>query len=359
LIAAAAALALTVAPAAQAKPPKTFYGVTPQTQLGGGDFERMGIGRVGTLRALMAWSQLDPTAAPLDFEWTLYDDLVERAAHHGMVVLPTIYSTPPWVAQLDNCQENCYTHAPRSTVTLVAWRSFLRAAVARYGPEGSFWASHPDVPYKPVTAWQIWNEQNSQQYFSPAPDPNVYAKLVIEASRAIKDEDPNAQVVNGGMFYSPGGRGDRSNYAPNFLRSLYGVSGFKAAVDGIAVHPYAPSLELVKFQVDPIRKEMKRAGDANKGLWVTEIGWASHGPKNDDLVVGKKRQAKLLRKAFKYFTKDRKKLHVQSVSWFSWKDTPKTVEPLCRWCGGSGLFSATGMKPKPAWDAFLSFTGGD
>ena len=28
----------------------------------------------------------------------------------------------------------------------------------RYGPRGSWWQDHPDVPKRPIRTWQIWNE---------------------------------------------------------------------------------------------------------------------------------------------------------------------------------------------------------
>ena len=353
------AVALLLAPAsAGAKPPKSFYGVVPQTELGGTDLTRMGQGRVGTLRVPFVWSVIDPSAVPADYQWEELDKLVGGAAQNAIRILPTITSTPTWVSQLDNCPSNCGKQPPQGELALLAWRTFLRALVQRYGPEGSYWTMHPEVRKVPITAWQIWNEQNSKQYFSPEPDAGVYAKLVTEASRAIKREDPNAKVILGGMFATPQGKLDPRTNSWTYLRSLYNKPGLAGRFDGVAVHPYAQGMKGVRAQVKLLRTEMQRAGDGKTGLWVTEVGWGS-APKDPQipLIRGPKGQAKKLRQAFSYFTEKRRRLHVRNVSWFSWKDTPREIA-LCIWCPRSGLFSRTGLTPKPAWSAFVRFTGG-
>jgi hypothetical protein len=355
LIGALAALAV-LAPGAAAKPPKAFYGVTPQVELGSYELERMGQGRMGTLRVSFSWSAIDNTPIPGDSDFALYDQLVGSAAQAGIRILPVFDNVPKWVADLDGCQADCYRYAPRSTVTRLAWRGFIRSVVQRYGPEGTYWAEHPEVKPKPIRAWQIWNEQNSAQYFAPEPDVDVYAELLTEASKVIKEEDPGAEVVLGGMFLSPGGKDDE-NSSFRYLRRLYGHTGVSNHFDGVAVHPYAGSMKNVRLQVDLMRDVMKNAGDQRTGLWVTEVGWSS-SEGSYYLEVGPKRQASLLRKSFGYFTRQRRPLHIKSVIWFSWRDTPPTVE-LCVWCPTSGLFTRDGFTPKPAWRAFTRFTGGE
>ena len=354
---AAACATLLLAPSgAEAKVPRAFWGVVPQTPLTDEDYPVMGAGRVGTIRAQMVWATMDPSAVPADYEWAAYDILVANAAAQGIKVLPTVVATPPWVSQLDGCQSSCVTNPPRSNVALGAWRAFLRAAVARYGPNGSLWAEHPELKAKPIDVWQLWNEQNSPVYFTPKPDPGAYAKLVTEGSRAIKETDPGAKVILGGMFATPSGRVDPDTNSWTYLRNLYRRNGFKDRFDGVAVHPYGQGMRAVKIQVALLRREMRKAGDGATGLWVTEIGWASAGPKASPQVAGKKGQAEKLRKAFRYFLNNRKRLHVRNVDWFSWRDGPPGFD-LCIWCRQSGLLTREGFKAKPAWRAFKEFTG--
>ena len=353
-----AIIGLLAAQGAAGKPPRSFYGVVPQTALGPEDYQRMGQGRVGTLRTPLVWAFVDPSPAAADYAWGELDKLVAGAAVAGIRVLPTVTSTPPWVSEIDNCPSNCFKQPPHSEAALLAWRLFLRAAVERYGPDGAFWVENPTIPKVPITTWQIWNEQNSPTYFAPKPDPDVYAKLVTEASRAIKALDPNAKVILGGMFATPLGKDDPDTNSWTYLRKLYGKPGIESRFDGVAAHPYSQSIKGVRQQLKLLLKEMRRAGDAGTGLWVTEIGWSSE-PKDREIPLnrGPKGQAKKLRQAYTYFARKRGVLHLKLAAWFSWQDTSPQLAQ-CIWCPASGLFARFELDPKPAWKAFVKFTGG-
>ncbi len=352
-IAAIATPAALAAPA-EAKPPRSFYGVVPQFQLAPDDYKKMGTSRVGTLRTPLVWSLVDPSALPGDEQWGPYDTLVGSAALNGVKVLPTLTTTPDWVSRLDDCRSQCPSSPPRSGLALAAWRDFLRSAVGRYGPGGSFWLENPTIPARPIRAWQIWNEQNSPTYFTPRPDVPDYAALVTEASRAIKGADPGAEVILGGMFYSPGGGAPPALLSTTYLKRLYREPGIASRFDGVAVHPYAQSFRDVKLQVELLREVSRKAGDRKVGYWITEIGWAA-GRIDHPLVVGKKRQASKLRQAFRYFTRNRKRLNIRQIDWFSWRDSPPGLT-LCVWCPESGLFTRQDFAPRPALKAFKKFT---
>jgi hypothetical protein len=359
MIAAVCALLLPVLaqPAAADKPPRTFYGVVPQAPLSTSDYARMGAGNVGILRIALLWPAVDPSALPTDSNWAEYDEVVRQAAQQGIEVLPTVYETPGWVSQMDDCHgQDCIHTPPQSLLALAAWRGFLAEAVNRYGPNGSFWAANPDVPKVPIHVWQIWNEQNSVTYYSPKPNVGDYAKLLTESSKAIKTADPNATVILGGMFGTPGGGKDPDSISAwSFLGQLYARDGIKESFDGVAVHPYSQSMRGVKYQVRKVRQQMQQAGDGQTGMWITEIGWASAGVKHP-LNRGPKGQAKRLKESFSYFKRLRGRLGIQTVDWYAWRDANSSAG-VCEWCPKAGLFTKT-LVPKPSWDAFTSFTGG-
>ena len=76
--------------------------------------------------------------------------------------------------------------------------------MSRYGPRGSFWAAHPEVPRRPIRDWQIWNEPELPFYWDVPPDwtaawPSGYVKLLKAARRAIKSRDRRAKVVVAGL----------------------------------------------------------------------------------------------------------------------------------------------------------------
>jgi Glycosyl hydrolase catalytic core len=341
----ALALAVGVAANAQAAP-RSFYGVVPQTTLERGDYKRMGKARVGTLRSTLGWAGIDPTDARGDYNWAGFDAVVAEAARNGIRVLPMLYGTPRWVARgLDSrgCSGRCEIFAPRGKPALDAWGRFVGDAVDRYGPGGAFWDENPGLRARPITAWQVWNEQNSKSFYAPKPSTKGYAKLLDAASKAIRAVDRRADVVLGGMAELAGSR--KAVPGPKYLRKLYRRPGVKRDFDGIAVHPYGAKVGKVEEQME--RFDAATRGDKGASIWVTEIGWGSASGGNP-LNAGERGQAKRLKQAYRYFERERKRMKIKTVTWFSWQDSATSI---CDWCASSGLLTA-GSKSKPAFRAF-------
>ncbi|MGH2952120.1 MAG: hypothetical protein ACRDKX_08755 [Solirubrobacterales bacterium] len=356
MLAITAFAALAAAPSASAVP-RTFYGVVPQTQLLDADYARMGQGKVGILRIIMNWSAVEQ--APDAYTWAGYDAIVAGAARNGITVLPFLYGTPPWVARgLDRNRctgDGCGLFAPRKKKALLHWRDFVADAIARYGPNGTFFSEYPDVPKKPIRAWQIWNEQNSRDFYKPKPNPKAYAKLLDQAAKAIRNTDRKADVILGGMAeFRRLAKTPKVIAGSDFLDRLYKLKGnAKRDFDGVAPHPYAGRVARVARQTDATRKVMRKRGDRRADLWITELGWASSGGGNP-LEVGPRGQAKRLKQALRYFKRKRNRFNIETVNWFSWVDSTSSI---CEWCANSGLFKP-GLVEKPAWKAFVKFTGG-
>jgi polysaccharide biosynthesis protein PslG len=354
----AVAFALLLAGTAQAVP-RSFFGVVPQAPLTADDFTRMGSAHVGLLRVQLSWTTTDPGPATGDEDWSAFDAVVGGGAREGVRTLPFVFGTPSWVLALDGrtCRhERCPPYPPKGERALAAWRDFLAAAVDRYGPEGSFWSKHPELPALPIRAWQIWNEQNSPTFFAPKPSVRSYARLLTDAHEAIAGRDPGAKVILGGMFGKPLGGRHPVIAASEYLADLYRRPGLAAAFDGVAAHPYGAGLDAVREQVGALRERIRRSSDDAK-IWVTEVGWASGGPPGP-LNRGPQGQAKRLRKTFRYLLAERRRLRIATVDWYSWRDAPSATPGLCAWCAQSGLLSADGV-PKPAFGAFTQMAGGD
>ena len=341
-------------PPAPPKAPPGFFGVVPQGLTTTEDIERMEQGKVGTLHIVMPWGILDPSPAPDDGDFTTIDPVVLVAAEHHIQVLPTIYGTPDWVAEdLDgrSCAPSCAAFAPRSPKAIAAWANFAGELVGRYGPEGTLWGQHPEVDPEPIRAWQIWNEQNSPTFYQPAVDPASYARVLRAGSEAITKRDHGAEVILGGMFGTP----PPGEPAWDFLRELYAIDDTRDYFDAVAAHPYAAREAGIEPQVERLHEEVVRAHDTGTGMWITEVGSSSDTGANP-LELGPEGQAEQLREAFEFFLERRMSLDIEGVTWFSWRDTDNTNQ--CDWCPGSGLFEADSLTPKPAWEEFVSFTGG-
>jgi hypothetical protein len=335
-------------------PPADFYGVMAQTDLGDEDYARMAQGGVGTLRLFLPWEAVDPTDEEDDFDFAVFDPLIEGAARNGIEPLVYLSGMPEWAIELDGCELDCGARAPQSPEAIAAWAQFADAAVKRYGPDGEFWRENPDVPAHPVRTWQIWNEQNSPSFYAPEPDVEAFSELLVAAEEEIRERDPGATVILGGMFGSPSGGEPPALTAVEFLRELYEIDGIDERFDGVAVHPYAAQLNKVASQLEAMRKVIDEAGD-DASLWVTEIGWSS-GEGENPLERGPEGQADRLTEAYTLFADNRLQWDLESVVWYSWRD--RESAPVCEWCPGSGLFAEHELAPKPAWNAFTTFTGG-
>jgi hypothetical protein len=354
--------AIAVPSAAQALP-ANFWGVVPQANPSPEQFQRLKRGGVGSVRIPVVWTSVQPVRnGPMI--WSGVDAQVENAARAGIEVLPFLSGAPSWAVpmvwvpgsgQSVKAPRNLPVHGAAAS----GWSRFVKAAVARYGPGGSFWLEHPALAPRPIRNWQIWNEQNFE-YFVARPNPIEYGKLVKLSSSAIKGIDPGASVVLGGLFARPREaefkrKPPLAYFATDFLDQMYErTPGIKSKFQGVALHPYTGTYKNLYPYIEELRTVLKANHDAGKGLWVTELGWSSQRPsRSNSFAKGRQGQATQLRGAFGMLRAKQAKWHVKRVYWFSVDDQIGS----CNFCDGSGLFGE-GFLPKPAWYAFARFAGG-
>ena len=336
---AVALIACLPAAAAQAAP-REFYGITSAEMPTAAEYVRMGSAHAGTLRMNLVWGavQSGPQAA---YDWSDFDVIVGNAAENGVRVLPTIYSSPGWVAP-------SYEHPPPKSA-LGQWRRFVAAAAQRYGHSGEFWSLHPEIPKIPIRDWQIWNEPNSPSFWKPRPNAKRYVRLLRVSRAGIKGADPRARIVLAGLFPTPGT--NLGVFIDRYLPQLYRAGG-RPLFDAVAVHPYNIRPRNSIRDLVRVRRIMARYKDRRTPLLVTEIGWATGGPPYL-LTVRSDGQAGRLRGTYKLMAKNRKRLKIRSVFWFSLRDYGDGDI----WYEHTGLFTESGT-PKPAWRAFADLAGG-
>lgn len=357
-----AAITGAFAPAAGAVPAK-FWGVVPQLAPTFEQLQRLKRGGVDSLRIPIGWDSVQPLRNG-PFDWSGVDSRVEAITLAGIEVFPFVSGAAPWaVPQVWVPGTGQRIKAPRNLPASGAagggWSSFLRATVERYGPGGSFWAEHPELPQRPIRTWQIWNEENFK-YFVARPNPAEYGRLVQLSARAIKGFDPGAQIVLGGMFAKPYEarfkvKPAQAYLATDFLDKLYRTTpGIKSKFDGVALHPYTATYQDLIPDIEEFRAVLKRHRDSGKGLWITELGWSSEPPApHDSFAKGPKGQVKQLRGAFNLFAQRQAQWRLKRIYWFSIDD----VSGVCNFCGGTGLFG-DGFVPKQSWFAYVKFAGG-
>jgi hypothetical protein len=353
----ALAVALSPAPAtATAAPPPQFYGVVSQAGLADGDFALMRESGIGLMRIQLSWKKVQPQAGQCESDlpvppgvtpiatcdWSYYDRIIGGAAAAGVEVLPYLLNVPRFVSEHEN-------EPPiRSAEDREAWQGWLRTVIARYGPDGSFWreeypAQHPGAAPLPIRRWQIWNEPSDGTYWHPHPDPDEYAQLVELSAAAIRGGDPGAEVILAGLFGTPHESKGGIDLRP-YLRALLRGGDLSAHFDSLALHPYGPSLKRSQQQVRIARRELKRAGLADRPLWLTEIGWASGGD-HPQLSKSEAKQAKLLGRAYSLYERRRRSWGITGVTWFSWQDSDE--RGACAFCAYTGLVTVD-RRQKPA-----------
>ncbi len=329
---------------------RSFFGVVPLQPPTASEYTAMGRGKVGTLRIILSWANVEPT--PGQRNWAPYDEMVANASAQGIQVLATLYGSPGFAASSP-------MRPPVSTAARAAFAQFVTDAVNRYKLGGSFWqspfwttfvATHPGAQPVPITDWQLLNEVNSPSFWAPPrPSPRQYGSLLKLTAHSVRAADPGGRVILAGLFTRPSQR--RAIPIEEFLDKLYRVKGIKSAFDALAVHPYARRPGEALRTVKGVRRVTRRHGDGGSPIWVTELGWASGGTPSRYTTTSYG-QASRLEASFNSLAANAARFGIQGVIWYSLRDGAGGD-----WLYNSGLF-ALGGTPKPAWSSFVRFTGG-
>ncbi len=132
-----------------------------------------------------------------------------------------------------------------------------------------------------IRYFQLWNEPNIwPEWGNRPPDPGGYTALLKTGYERAKQADPNCYVLTAALAItledSP-----RAMVELDFLEKMY-QAGTAAYFDILAANAYgmdepptAPaSRDRLNFQrVTLLRKVMEANGDANKPVWLDELGW--------------------------------------------------------------------------------------
>ena len=345
LIAIAAVMALASAPAADARAPKDFVGLTSDDVFGGSASYRdanlttMTSARVGTLRQVFDWSTIE--TSPGVYNLAKYDAYVARAAAHGVKILPVLFNPPSFRAGGHG------GHGTWPPASNAAMADFARVIVRRYGRNGTLWSSNPGLRKVAFTAYQVWNEPSLGVYWLPKPNARAYVRLLKTVGSAIKSEDRRAEIVTAGL---PNSFLSGSVPVFKYVKQLYKAKG-KKYFDTLGFNAYAKNSKDLKKLLKKLRKLMNRNHDRKAKIWITEIGWASGGPRHR-FNVGARKQASNISKSFKVIRKLRRRYRIRGVVYYSWRDlAPYGPDFRDMWGLHTGLLTRSGS-PKRAFTAF-------
>jgi hypothetical protein len=283
------------------------------------------------------WRRLFRSVHGRPTTFTETDRLVAAAARAQIDLLPTVLDAPPWASR----HPGMYNSPPAGVRTYAA---FLRALIGRYGPNGSFWDEHPDIPKQPLRDWQLWNEPDHLRYWSDQPYVRDYVRLARAARRAIKDADPGARVVMAGF----------ADRLWDSIATVYRARA-KGVFDVVAIHPYTFEPRNVLRAVQFARRELRRAGDGERPLWLTEVTWSSgrrrgHTPSPFETTPSD--QAARLARVFPLLLENRRALGIQRIYWETWLSTDRDHNNPFNFSGLRALRPDGTVREKPAFAAF-------
>jgi hypothetical protein len=211
-----------------------------------------------------------------------------------------------------------------------ARKGATKGPVASYADYGEF-VFQMATRYKgKIRAYEIWNEPNLGREWGGQADAVEYVKILKIAYERIKQADPGAAVVTGGL--SPTTAWGENVPDEDFLKRMY-VSGAKPYFDFLGVHaagfkapPETDPGEVasgalkqycawekecariyVFRHVEDLRRIMVDNGDSAKQMMVLEFGWDSDN-RTDSLYkwhyVTEETKADYIVRAFQYAKKN-------------------------------------------------------
>jgi hypothetical protein len=241
-----------------------------------------------------------------------------------MRVVATVLDTPCWASSEPG--KRCPPASPHYLASYPpakppAFGEFLRHLVHHVG--------------RKIQYYEIWNEPNLPRFWAH-PDPAAYTRLLRVAYRAIKAENPRAQVLAGAT----------SGSDVAFIDRLY-AAGAKPYFDALSVHPYtgshsptacSPPRRSLRCGVERIRRVMLRHGDT-RPIWLTEFG------QSVSAAVVPLAQAEYVTDAIALI---RRWTYIRGAIWYELYDDPTGHDGE-----HFGLFQAN-LCPRPAASAFRS-----
>jgi len=243
--------------------PKSNFGFNEPYTMTAKDFRWMGENNVGWLRQPFNWPNIEPIKGMFNFWQT--DFWVSEAAKNNVAVLPILMRTPAWAGPEMNGPAR----------DLNDWSNFVKKIVGRYKDR--------------VKYWEIWNEPDSQ-FFQGTPE--QYAEVLKVAYKAIKETDPEAQVLIGGVADLEKEVESKNHH---FLKQVLDA-GAGNYFDVFAFHGYGGMTP--QDPVGPAIRAAKKIRDEYNGkwpLWITEFGVPTGGKD----AFSEEEQAKILEKAIK------------------------------------------------------------
>ncbi len=208
----------------------------------------------------------NPTARS---SWEKYDEIVDLADKYGMELIVRISTPPSWTRAKG---DEVGTFAPPDDYE--DFGDFVYQVVSRYKGRVKF--------------YQLWNEPNIYpEWGSYSISPEDYTRLLKTGATRAREADPNVVIIAGALASTielapdapPPGNALNDLF---FLQRMYDA-GAAPYFDIMAMQGYGLWSGPTDRRMQPrvmnfgrpqfIRDLMVKNGDANKPIWISEMGW--------------------------------------------------------------------------------------
>lgn len=215
------------------------------------------------VRVTVPWQWVEQQ--PGKYNFSFYDALYSALIARGLHPLWTPMFAPSWaISSSTPCNQYTQTcHYPPAP---------------QYDQNYAGFAAYLATRYPQSAGIEVWNEENLDFFWQPAPDPSAYTQLLQTTYTMVKKYAPNMPVVMGGL--SDVNSSDPKNInLGQFLYDIY-QDGGRNYTDAINVHPYPlPGNDMSQFNsaMWTTRYVRNYFGDNNRPIWVTEVGVSTNG----------------------------------------------------------------------------------
>src|SRR3954469_6673436 len=159
------------------------------------------------LRCAFSWNGIELRDGQYDFRF--WDMLVAEASRAGIRIIPYVAYTPEWAAR---SPKDFWQQPPRDPALFAR---VMRTLASRYRGK--------------ILSWELWNEPDLAEYWQGTAA--EFATLVKGGAAAVREGDPDAVIVLGGM----------SHGTSPFFDELINQHHLERWVDIIAFHGYPES----------------------------------------------------------------------------------------------------------------------
>jgi polysaccharide biosynthesis protein PslG len=274
---------------------------------------------IGWVRMDFLWEDIEPVKGSFNFK--KYDFILDVLARNQIQTLGVLGYSVSWAALNWN-------NPPRKITDFVR---FAEVLARQYCKEVHF--------------WEIWNEPDHPEYFTPQDGLYTYTQILKAVYPKLKKINPQIEVLTGGLTMD----------IPQSLAKIYEHGG-KGSFDILAIHPFGTPLKpkealgRIHSTLQACRKEMKDQGESKK-IWITELGCPGVpiGLKVQDWWLGPNPDTGMQAAWLKEILGEQfPAMGVEKIFWAFWQDMPGF------WKSGVdyfGLVDSSG-KPKSAYQAY-------